>query len=228
MVKRIVSMLIMLLLIGCLTLTAFATHPVPDLSQNGSITFVMDLDGELLDGGKLNLYKIGDIAEDDGNYSFALIDALDGSDLTLEDVSNPILAEELLTIAKVLDKETGLEKYVAPIEEGAAVFADLPNGLYVVFQNDEDVTKGFAAIQPFLISVPKFQNGAYELDVIAKPKVPLETAPPETTTPPTPDEQLPQTGQLNWPVPVLAFSGALLLILGFVLRTAGKKERADA
>lgn len=224
MVKRIVSMLVMLLLIGCLTLTAFAAHPVPDLSQNGSITFMMDLDGELLDGGKLNLYRVGDIAEDDGNYSFALIDELDGSDLTLDDVSDPILAEELLTIAKVVE----LQKYTAAIEEGAAVFADLPNGLYVVFQNDTDATKGFAAIQPFLISVPKFQNGEYEPDVIAKPKVPLETAPPETTTPPKPDDKLPQTGQLNWPVPVLALSGAMLLILGFVLRTAGKKERADA
>jgi len=28
---------------------------------------------------------------------------------------------------------------------------------------------------------------------------------------------LPQTGQLNWPVPVMAIGGALLLILGFLL-----------
>lgn len=224
MVKRIVSMLVMLLLIGCLAVTASASHPVPDLSQNGSITFVMDLDGELLDGGKLNLYRIGDVTEDNGNYFFTLIQELDGSDLTLEDLDDPILAEELLTIAKVVK----LEKLSGPIEDGAAVFSDLPNGLYVVWQDGEDATKGFAAIQPFLISVPKFRNGAYELDVIADPKVPLETAPPETTTPTIPDEKLPQTGQLNWPVPVLAFSGAVLLILGFVLRTAGKKESADA
>lgn len=225
MVKRIVSMLVMLLLIGCLAVTAFATHPVPDLSQNGSITFVMDLDGELLDGGELNLYRIGDVTEDNGNYFFTLIDELDGSDLTLEDVDDPILPEQLLTIAKVVE----LEKLSAPIEDGAAVFPDLPNGLYVVWQDAEDATDGFAAIQPFLISVPRFRNGEYELDVIADPKVPLETAPPETTVPPTtPDEKLPQTGQLNWPVPVLALSGAVLLILGFVLRAAGKKESADA
>lgn len=228
MVKRIISMLVMLLLIGCLAVTAFATHPVPDLSQNGSITFVMELDGVLLDGGRLNLYRVGDVVDNDGDYTFGLIDELDGSDLNLEDVNDPILAEELLTIAKVVD----LEKLSAPIENGGVTFTDLPNGLYVVWQDAEDATKGFAAIQPFLITVPMFRDGAYETDVIAKPKVPLETEPAETTEPTEPttptDDELPQTGQLNWPVPVLAIGGAVLLILGFVLRTAGKKESADA
>ena len=35
---------------------------------------------------------------------------------------------------------------------------------------------------------------------------------------------LPQTGQLNWPVPVLACSGVLLFAAGWVLNRQGKKE----
>ena len=35
---------------------------------------------------------------------------------------------------------------------------------------------------------------------------------------------LPQTGQLNWPVPVLACSGVLLFAVGWVLNRQGKKE----
>ena len=221
MVKRISSMLVMLLLIGCLTVTAFAAHPVPDLSQNGSLTFIMDLDEQRLDGGNLNLYRVGDIAEDDGNYFFRLID---DRELTQDSDLDLLLAQEMLTLAKEMD----LEKITAPIQEGTAVFEDLPNGLYVVWQDDADATKGFSPIQPFLISVPRFQEGEYVLDVVAEPKVPLETAPPETTVPTTPDEQLPQTGQLNWPVPVLALSGAVLLILGFLLRAWGKKEPKHA
>ena len=67
MVKRIFALLITLLLIGSMAVTAFADHPVPDLTQNGSITFVMDWDGQLLDSGSLNLYKVGEIVENDGN-----------------------------------------------------------------------------------------------------------------------------------------------------------------
>ena len=41
----------------------------------------------------------------------------------------------------------------------------------------------------------------------------------------TPDKPvLPQTGQLNWPVPVLACSGVLLFAIGWVLNRQGKKQ----
>jgi uncharacterized membrane protein len=36
---------------------------------------------------------------------------------------------------------------------------------------------------------------------------------------------LPQTGQLNWPVPVLAFAGLTLVLLGAALRRSGKEEQ---
>lgn len=222
MVKRIFALLITLLLIGSMAVTAFANHPVPDLTQNGSITFVMDWDGQLLDSGNLNLYKVGEIVENDGDYSFALIDKLDGSDLTLEEINDPILAQELLTISHVMK----LQKLSAPIDDGGCVFEDLEPALYLVWQGEGDASDGFVEISPFVISVPKFDNDRYILDVIADPKVPLETVPP--TTAPPPPEEMPQTGQLNWPVPVLAIGGAAMLILGFVLRTSGKKERRDA
>ena len=43
--------------------------------------------------------------------------------------------------------------------------------------------------------------------------VPSET-PPKKPDPATPKPRLPQTGQLWWPVPLLAFTGAVLLVLG--------------
>lgn len=222
MVKRILAVVLVILLIGSLNITAFATHPVPDLSKNGSITFIMDWEGEMLDGGNLNMYKVGLINEDNGDYSFQLLEQLENAGAVLEDLADPILAEELLTLAKALR----MTKLTAPIEEGSAVFEDLPHGLYLVFQDKEDAVGGFHPIAPFLISVPRFQNDEYVLDVVAKPKVPLETVPP--TTKPPPDPNLPQTGQLNWPVPVLAVAGAGLLMLGFVLISSGKKDRKHA
>ena len=46
------------------------------------------------------------------------------------------------------------------------------------------------------------------------------TAPVETTAPtePTsPSPFIPQTGQLNWPVPVLCFIGLALILLGILM-----------
>jgi len=225
MVKRIFAAVVVLLLLSTLAVTA-AAHSVPDRNAKGSITFHMDLDGEDLDGGYLNLYRVADIAEEDGNYSFALIDDFAESDLKLENLEDPILAEELLTYANEME----LDVLFTNIKKGEAVFESLATGLYVVWQGAEDATEGYAAIQPFLISVPQYQNGSYVMDVEADPKVPLETVEPETTVPPTtePDEKLPQSGQMNWPVPVLAVGGAVLLILGMVLRTCGRKERTNA
>lgn len=219
MVKKMAIFLLTLLLISTLTVTAFA-HPVPDLTVNGSITFKMDLGENVLDGGKLNMFKVGLVHEENGDFSFAPILEFTAEELDYTDVTNPDLAKNTLTLAK----ELNLKKFTAPIQEGNAVFEDVAPGLYVVFQDAEDATEGYAAINPFLISMPKFQDNEYVTEVVAEPKVPLETVPPTTAPPPhKPSGKLPQTGQLNWPVPVLAASGAVLLIAGFVMWTGRKR-----
>ena len=219
--KRILFLLLTVVLLCGLSIPVHAAHPVPDLSQNGSLTFSVELDGTQLDGGALNLYRVGDIRENDGNYNFRLIEALQSRDLLPEEVSDPALAQDLLTRAKPLN----LTKITAPIRNGKAVFDTLPVGLYLVWQSKADATDGYDAIHPFLISIPRFQNGEYILDVVATPKVPLETEPTEPTTPPPPPPpHLPQTGQLNWPIPIMAVSGAVLFVVGWIL-CAGRKRR---
>ena len=215
MVKKIAVFLIAFLLICTLTVTAFA-HPVPDLSVNGSITFQMEWNDKPFENGKLNLYKVGEVVESDGDYFFGPIAEFADVELDYSAVADLEFAKELLTLAK----ESDLEKITASITAGKAVFEDVEPGLYVVWQNSADATKGFAAINPFLISMPRFMDNEYVTEVVAEPKVGFETIPP-TTTPPPPN--LPQTGQLNWPVPVLAISGAILFALGFALWTGRKR-----
>ncbi|MCD7751619.1 MAG: hypothetical protein LUI10_07765 [Lachnospiraceae bacterium] len=53
----------------------------------------------------------------------------------------------------------------------------------------------------------------------------VEETVPETTTA---DPILPQTGQLNWPVPILLIGGFVLLIAGFVLKNSDHKNRRYA
>ena len=217
--RRILVIAVTVLMLLSLSVAVHATHPVPDLSRNGSITLRMAPGDVPLNDGFLNIYKVGELSEDDGNYFFTL---MDGRVVTHSEEISLILAEELLTLAK----EEKLVARVARIEEGQAVFHDLQHGLYVVWQAKSDASKGYMPISPFLLSVPRFANGEYQLDVEADPKVALETVPPTTAPPPPRPPRLPQSGQLNWPVPVLAVSGAFLLILGFILITRKRAGNA--
>lgn len=218
--KRIFSLLTAVLMISCLCGTVCAQE-VPDLTRNGSLTITMSLNGAPLDSGSLTVCKIGDIVETNGNYSFQPVSQLTAYDISLENLEDPSLASLLTELAA----EEDLPAISREITEGAAFFEELAPGLYVVMQ--EAAAKGFAPINPFLISVPNFQDGVYQYEVTADPKVPPEPAPEETTKPTQPeptDPELPNTGQLNWPVPVLAVSGLALFLVGWYLR----KERHEA
>jgi hypothetical protein len=196
---------------------------MPDLTQKGSLTLTMDVDGEPLDSGNLNLYYVATVERiSEKAYDFRLLDVLaaGGATLNTEDLYNGAQAQSLLQCAQNV-----LAAYVSkPIENGKVSFTDLATGLYLVWQDPEDASERYDAIAPFLISVPKWQYGQYALHVDAKPKVPFETEPPTTPPPPPPPPpNLPQTGQLNWPVPVMAITGIALLIVGWIL-CAGRKR----
>lgn len=111
--------------------------------------------------------------------------------------------------------------------EGLAVFANVEYGSYVLHQANQ---KGAAYV---------FDDVAFELPYLDKdgesnnyltiqPKVapPATPKPAATPTPtPVPDKTLPQTGLLQWPIPVLAIGGALLVVVGCVLaRRKGKNK----
>ena len=77
------------------------------------------------------------------------------------------------------------------------------------------------------MTVPIMENGQYVYDVDAHPKAGTSSR-KATQTPPTQEvlSALPQTGQLNWPVPVLAVTGAVLVAAGVVLKKrSGQNEK---
>ena len=81
------------------------------------------------------------------------------------------------------------------------------------------------------MSLPQWQNDGYVYDLTASPKVPLVPEPTEPTVPTEPtdptDPWLPQTGQLNWPIPLMAVSGLALFMAGCILCFGRKKERYE-
>ena len=97
--KRLAALLLALTLCFGFTATAYA-HEVPDMNLTGSISAKMLYDGQPVGGGSLVLYRVGDILESDGNYSFTLTDSFKGSGASLTNISDPALAKSLADYAK--------------------------------------------------------------------------------------------------------------------------------
>lgn len=220
-----------LMMAACLTLTMAVTayaHEAVDLDRTGSITVTMKYNGALVPGGELTLYRVAEVREDDGNYSFALTEEFEesGVSVDLENMGDSALANTASTLSSYVTKE-GLSGETVTIGRNGTVTADnLALGLYLVVQNKP--AEGYHAASPFLVSVPMNEDGSYVYDVDATPKVGIltESTPDKPTTPT--DPTLPQTGQLNWPVPVMTALGLGLLLLGMALRFGQKGKPYEA
>lgn len=223
--KKITSILTVIIMLCSLSSTVFADG-VPDLTMRGSIQITMRYGDTYVPGGSLTLYKVGDIYEENGNYSFVLNDEFSDSNQTLEDIQSPALAEELADYVQN-NAIVGTNKQID--QNANIIFTDLDLGLYLLVQ--EEAADGYSKVSPFLVSVPIQENGVYIYDVDASPKVELQTIPDNPDTPDTPDtpdnltdEKLPQTGQLNWPIPILVVCGLGLFIIGWWMRFGRKKD----
>lgn len=224
--KRILSLLLTLVLFGALTLNVSA-HEVPDYNRRGSIAVSMTYQGKPISGGTLTIYRAADVAADNGDYFFEYTEDFVECAIPVTELNSAELPEKLAEIAKT-KKLQGTTKNVDG--NGKVRFSDLEIGLYLVVQ--KDAAPGYTTIKPFLVSVPQNEDGHYVYDVDTAPKnIPepeVKPTEPEPTKPPKPDDKLPQTGQTNWPVPVMAASGMILLVAGFCLRTSGKRKQDEA
>lgn len=214
----------------CLAGGVAYAHEVPDQSQAGSITVTMTYEDEAVAGGTLTLYRVGDIAEDDGNYSFDLSAEFAESGVSLDDLDATGLAEELAEYAEAAGV-AGASYEVG--SDGVMSATGLDLGLYLVVQTK--AADGFEAVAPFLVSVPMYDEDAevYVYDVDATPKVgslteaPVEEEPvTETPASSTTSSDLPSTGTPSWVVPILAAAGVGVLLVGAALMLGRRSREA--
>lgn len=211
--KKLPAILCALLLVLATALTAAANDEWIDLSRTGSVTVTLkNQSGQTLSGGSLTVYQVADVAVDDGNLSFAYTNGFEHCGIELGDLSDSTLAGKLEN--KLSASAAGTDASVGA--NGTVKFSDLKLGLYLVVQ--KEACTGYAPVSSFLVSVPMTEDGTYIYDVDASPKVsaPVSVTPTPTAPPVTPN--LPYTGQLTWPVPVLTISGLLLFAFGWSLR----------
>lgn len=202
-------------------LRAFALD-VPDVEKRGSISVTMQEEKtkQKVPGGSFTLWKAADIQVEDGNYSWKFCEDFRDCGLSLENIESDELAQKLFEYAK--DKKTaGIAQNID--EQGKVSFTDLKPGLYLMAQ--EKAAKGYEKVRPFLVSVPMKENQQWVYEINANPK--MENVQKEDTHKSdngesqkgtTTDSKLPQTGQLNWPIPILAMTGLILFLTGWILR----------
>jgi len=239
--KRLLPLLLAVLMFFSINVPVLASVIVPDVDKKGSVQITMkDPDTENgIPGGTLTLYRVAEVQVDDGNYFFTFTGDFSGCKLSLENIQSQQLVKDLESWVKQ-KKLTGMEKSID--KDGFVCFLDLELGLYLAIQGN--AAEGYYAVNSFLVTVPTMGKGEWIYKVDATPKAEVKKAPdspdspgpsnppessnpPETIPPITPLGKLPQTGQLNWPIPVMTVIGLTLFAFGWSLRFT-KKETCDA
>ena len=260
--KHAAALLLVLCLLVTSALPALATSAnikLVDSSGNPTtgtirVTLYDSANDKALSGGKLTLYRVAEVKRKNGDLSYEYCGDFYGCGIALGDLTDSTLAAQLQEYLP--QSAEGTTKTIDA--DGNVTFRDLELGLYLIVQTE--ASKGYEPINPFLVSLPMAEDGKWNYEVDASPKVgaytptkpdtpPTPPTPPDTPTPPdnpdnpvvpgTPDNPaapgnpdspllpgqpdspvmsgLPQTGQLNWPVPVLAVSGVVLFAFGWAL-----------
>lgn len=253
---NILATVLSLLLIVNIRLFADTRPGKIDKTARGSVVVrFTDVDNKPITGGNTELFRVAGIADDvNGNDIYVTADDFKNSGLDC----NQILDAEFASDAALYVEANDISGDVRVVDkEGTVKYDGLEPGIYLITQPIANT--GWYPVEPYIVTVPLYNNGIWEYDVDSIPKTePMRPVPTPTSTPtgnngstitatpyptqvitPIPDDgddssitptpiptdggnltggaenELPQTGRLNWPVPILAFSGLVLFIIGY-------------
>ena len=217
--KRILIWVITLSVLFAIPHAVYA-HEIPQDRNDCSIEILVRYDGKNVDSGTLSAIKIASIAEDSGNYFFRQ----EVTGIRLENITSATSAAQQQKFYIANKSTYNFISQTQDVQKGKAIFTNLSTGLYLIVQNQ--AADGFHKMDSFLVSLPYTENGTYQYHVTAEIKSELERPEPDPTEPSSPppkDPYLPQTSQLNWPIPLMAIAGLSLFSLGWIL-CFGKKD----
>lgn len=214
--KIILSSLIFIMLIASLIGTVSAT----DL---GTIQLVAinNTDSKAVENLEVSVYQV---SKQDAQGDFEFASGFEDCTLNVDNLSESNL-ENLKTYAKI-----NAEPLFTKITDanGKFTLTNLNLGTYLLVQENktDDIT-----MQTMLISVPELtvENGL-KYEVTAKPKILNKEIVDQNNSGKTElvkDEQLPYTGILNWPIPVLVIAGIAIFCVAWlkVYSTSKKKVK---
>lgn len=228
--KAITAVTAALLLAMTLTRAVWA---VPVLDLDGTYTLRLDCryEGKALSGVSVRLFRVAD-ADVRGGYTPT--EDFSASGVALTGLDSAGQWREAAQALSVWAKQQALTPLTSQTSggDGAAVFPALKAGLYLVELEPLRRAGGVYTFTPLLAAVPTLSSDGWTNETVVLPKVAFEKdgkpsqpdSEPDTPTPVAPGDHLPQTGQLKWPVPVLAVSGMALFAVGLRLTRRKRHE----
>ena len=208
---------------------------VPVLDLGGTYTLRLDCryEGKALSGVPVRLFRVAD-ADVRGGYTPT--EDFSASGVALTGLDSAGQWREAAQALSIWAKQQALTPLTSQNSggDGAAVFPALKAGLYLVELEPLRRAGGVYSFAPLLAAVPTLNSDGdgWEDETAVLPKVAFEKdgkplqpdSEPDTPTPVEPGNRLPQTGQLKWPVPVLAVSGMVLFAVGLWLTRRNRHE----
>ena len=203
---------------------------VPAAENSGSITLrcVFSVEGgeRILSEDEYSLTKIADARITETSVDFTTLKQFEDYDCDWMNQSASKMNEKAKALAYFCEKNHYYTASAVTDKNGELKFEDLKIGLYLVARTKTASKNQDFITDPLLVFIPEFINGERIFDVVATPKFSY-SSPGVPDKPKTPsDSTLPQTGQLLWPVTVLAVLGCLLILGGSaLLRKEGAHEK---
>ena len=216
MIKRICALCLTFMLLLQVIPAASAETDI-DTSKKGSITVKVAYKGKALEGMKLSCVQVANLVPSGNSYYFTC--SLDNTiTFTADNIQNADNAKKMLELVK----KSNVAVATKPVnKEGTIKFSYLGVGVYLIYQKEAySIDNKDYVISPFLVTIP--YDGKYDVDAKSKPS--LDVVPKETTPPPPSTPNLPQTGLLQWPIPVMAAAGMVFFFLGWWLCFGRRKD----
>ena len=212
--------------------------PASAAEEKGSLTLrcvYRDQDIEFaLSNDEFSLVKIADAHILDGSISYTTLECFKEYDCQWQSLPASGINQKAAALTAYCTKNDMFTDSKTTDKNGELKFLDLDSGLYLAVRTKINDANSAYSISPMLIFIPETVNGKVEYNVVSTPKIgyininepkkgsrddtkkPNDPETPKTTkTPKTSwDDILPQTGQLLWPVVVLAVIGGFLILGG--------------
>lgn len=178
-----------------------------------------DENKQTIDGMQVFICKVADINGTDYIPTEAFVD----SGISIAGLVKHPTAEEANAVCQYV-KKNRIESVSANSQNGEVVFDSLDRAIWLVFCQEEQEYR----FNPYFIFLPQTINGKVQYEVVAEPKVEKNTTESEPVIPNTNQtgDKLPQTGQLWWPILMLAIAGGCLVILG-VMELRSKRDEKE-
>ena len=223
-IKKPLALLAAVLLLACMPAAAYAV-PAVDVTAQCALTVRCAYASAPLGGVSVRVYRAADA---DANMRFTLAPAFAASGVDLVAMTGAAQwSSAAAALAKYAQETKLTPEYSGKTDaSGALALSALTPGLYLVVTEAYTANSGVYSAAPSLVALPGLNaaGDAWEYSVAVSPKMeftavsPSPSASPVPTATPSPTYplygRLPQTGQLNWPVPVLALAGLALVAVG--------------